>query len=129
MVDDEFTESIIECLKRGVNIYIGYGYKSSYNNTEKKDFETKAEEDLKNLVKTSSKDNLKGKIYLAEYKNHSKILICDDDYAVCGSFNWLSNAKGQNIERSYVIYDKKIVLKEIQQIKKYVKNNSLKFSS
>ena len=65
---------------------------------------------------------------MAEYKNHSKILICDDDYAVCSSFNWLSNAKGQNIERSYVIYDKKIVLKEIQQIKKYVKNNSIKFS-
>ena len=80
--------------------------------------------DLRKLVQQAKEHKLKGKIYLAEYKNHSKILICDDEYVVCGSFNWLSNAAGQNIERSYIIYDKKLVLKEAQIIKKFIKDNS-----
>ena len=124
VINEDFKISLTEALKRGVNVYIGYGYRSSYHNEQKKEYELNAENDLKELVKQAKEQNFKGKIYLAEYKNHSKILICDDDYVVCGSFNWLSNASGQNIERSYIIYDKKLVLKEAQIIKKFIKGNS-----
>ena len=85
-----------------------------------------AGQDLKQLLNFSNKENTKGKIYLAEYKNHSKILICDDKYAVCGSFNWLSNARGKSVERSYVIHDKIIAKQESETMVKYIQNNLLK---
>ena len=124
VINEDFKISLTEALKRGVNIYLGYGYRSSHHNEQKKEYELNAENDLRKLVQQAKEHKLKGKIYLAEYKNHSKILICDDEYVVCGSFNWLSNAAGQNIERSYIIYDKKLVLKEAQIIKKFIKDNS-----
>ena len=123
VVDEEFKLSINEALKKGVNIFIGYGYSSSYN-TSKKNYELKAELDLKKLLKDSKDHN--GKIFISEYKNHSKMLICDHKYVVCGSFNWLSNARGQNIERSYMIYDKKFALKESELIKQHIKKYKLK---
>ena len=125
VVNEDFKISLKEALKRGVNVYLGYGYRSNYHDQQKKNYELTAENDLKNFVKEAKNENHKGKIFLAEYKNHSKILICDDEYVVCGSFNWLSNAAGQNIERSYIIYDKKIVLKESQLIKNFIKNNKV----
>lgn len=118
VVDEEFKLSINEALKKGVNVYIGYGYNSSYIQS-KKDVELKAESDLKKLLKDST--YYKGKILIADYKNHSKMLICDQKYVVCGSFNWLSNRWGHNIERSYIIYDKKFALKESELIKQHIK--------
>jgi len=126
VVDNEFQDTLVECLKKGVNIFIGYGYSSSSNKQPKENYIIKAEQDLKKLVEFSKQKNLKGEIFVAEYKNHSKILICDDKYVVCGSYNWLSNARGYNTERSYVISDNKIVAEESKIIKKYIKNNFLK---
>ena len=125
VVNEDFKISLSEALKRGVNVYIGYGYKSNHHDQQKKEYELTAESDLKKFVNDAKQENNKGKIFLAEYKNHSKILICDDDYVVCGSFNWLSNASGQNVERSYIIYDKKVILKESQLIKKFIKDHSI----
>ena len=125
VINEDFKISLSEALKRGVNVYIGYGYKSNQYDQQKKDYELTAENDLKKFINDAKKENNKGKIFLAEYKNHSKILICDDEYVVCGSFNWLSNASGQNVERSYIIYDKKVILKESQLIKKFIKDHSI----
>ena len=126
VVDNEFKDTLMDCLKRGVNIYIGYGYSSSFNKQSKEGYNIKAEQDLKKLVEFSKQKNLKGEIFVAEYKNHSKMLICDDKYVVCGSYNWLSNARGYNAERSYVISDKKRVGEESEIIKKHIRNNLLK---
>ena len=123
VVDEDFKETLKEALKRGVNVYLGYGYKSKWHDQKKKDHEKKAEEDLKKLVQDNLNFNHDGKIFLAEYLNHSKILICDDKYVVCGSFNWLSKARGYNDERSFLIRDKNLVLKESQQVKKFIKSN------
>mgnify|MGYP006122351139 CR=1 FL=1 len=45
---------------------------------------------------------------------------------VCGSFNWLFNARGMNVERSYVIHDKTIAKQESETMIKYIQNNLLK---
>ena len=52
------------------------------------------------------------------YPEHSKILICDDQFAIYGSFNWLSN-KGEfskNNETSCIVFDKEIIKKEMNLI-------------
>ncbi len=38
-----------------------------------------------------------------KYPNHAKLLIVDNNYAVCGSFNLLSNREGQNAEISFKV--------------------------
>ena len=49
----------------------------------------------------------------------SKFLSCDYKYAVCGSFNWLSNSGGsENEERSYIIYNKTFIEEELVEIMK-----------
>ena len=52
-------------------------------------------------------------LHISDFANHSKILIKDDDYAIAGSFNWLSNSgRSQNQERSWIVYDKEFILDE-----------------
>ena len=41
-------------------------------------------------------------------------------------FNCLSNARGKNVERSYVIHDKAIAKQESESVIKYIQNNLLK---
>ena len=61
---------------------------------------------------------LDGELSIAYQPNHSKVLICDDAYAVCGSFNWLSNSgKSENLERSWIVFDKPFVDKEMELIR------------
>lgn len=46
------------------------------------------------------------------YQNHSKAIIRDNDEAVIGSFNWLSNSgHSKNDELSLVITDKDTITK------------------
>lgn len=44
-----------------------------------------------------------------KYPNHAKLLIVNNNYAVCGSFNWLSNREGQNAEMSFKVTNTKKV--------------------
>ena len=49
--------------------------------------------------------------------NHTKTLIKDDEYAINGSFNWLSNiGTSQNEERSWIVYNKEFVTQERDSI-------------
>jgi len=45
-----------------------------------------------------------------DYGNHGKIFICDDEYCVIGSFNFLSNRGKTNEEEAVIIYDEKTLL-------------------
>ena len=51
--NEDFKISLSEALKRGVNVYIGYGYKSNQHDQLKKEYELTAENDLKiyNILK------------------------------------------------------------------------------
>ena len=116
-VNEEFRNKIKDCLDRGVDIIIAWGYKKSGSvGSENKN---KAEKSIKDLQEWTSINKTKGVLEAFYFPNHSKILICDTKYAVMGSFNWLSNSGGsENEERSYIIYNKGFIEQELVEIMK-----------
>ncbi len=116
-VNEEFRNKIKNCLDRGVDIIIAWGYKKSGSvGSENKN---KAEKSIKDLQEWTSLNKTKGVLEAFYFPNHSKILICDTKYAVMGSFNWLSNSGGsENEERSYIIYNKVFIEQELVEIMK-----------
>lgn len=58
-----------------------------------------------------------GTLLTRRFPNHQKLLICDDKFAVCGSFNWLSNAgRSPNQERSWIVTNKEFIQQEWELI-------------
>ena len=125
-VNDEFRTKIKGCLDRGVDIIIAWGYKKSGSiSSEQKNA---GEKSIRDLQEWTSLNKTKGTLETFYFPNHSKILICDTQYAVMGSFNWLSNSGGStNEERSWVVYNKDFIQDEIVEIMKnlYDPNKSL----
>ena len=125
-VNDEFRTKIKSCLDRGVDIIIAWGYKKSGSiSSEQKNA---GEKSIRDLQEWTSLNKTKGTLETFYSPNHSKILICDTQYAVMGSFNWLSNSGGStNEERSWVVYNKDFIQDEIVEIMKnlYDPNKSL----
>ena len=116
-VDKDFRYFLKGALKRGVNVYIGYGYRKSNEVKVKGEMELKAEKTLIELQNWSSDVKSKGMLYVREYPNHAKFLSCDYEYAICGSFNWLSNREfTKNEERSYKISFMGFVKNEVDDI-------------
>jgi len=114
----EFKNLIRNCLDRGVQIYIGYGYQIKKNGkkiSSVKKLET--ESIFKELQEWCAEYKKEGRINVWYYPNHSKVLICDKKYIVCGSFNWLSNiGNSANEERSYKIQDRDFIEDELNEI-------------
>lgn len=114
VIDKDFQERLAECLKRGVNVYIGYGYQASHEPRPKKGYEKKAEINLNALSEWCDKQKTDGLLVVRYYPNHTKLLICDEKFAVNGSFNWLSNSGGSiNEERSWIVHDKQFISAEL----------------
>ena len=123
----DFRKKIKDALSRGVNIYIGYGYKS-YGQTILKKHEEEAKRDLEDLKQWCKSQDTKGELFVNYYPNHSKILIFDYFFAINGSFNWLSNSGGaKNEERSWVVYDKKFIESESELIISRIKTTRRDF--
>lgn len=117
VVDSEFQRLLAKALKRGVSVYLGYGYQAANEPAPLKQHEKDAEDNLLALKEWAAAQDTKGILVVKKYPNHAKILICDDKYAVNGSFNWLSNAgRSRNIERSWLIKDRKFVVSELEII-------------
>ena len=125
-VNDEFRTKIKSCLDRGVDIIIAWGYKKSGSiSSEQKNA---GEKSIRDLQEWTSFNKTQGTLETFFFPNHSKILICDTQYAVMGSFNWLSNSGGStNEERSWIVYNKDFIQDEIVEIMKnlYDPNKSL----
>jgi phosphatidylserine/phosphatidylglycerophosphate/cardiolipin synthase-like enzyme len=125
-VNDEFRTKIKSCLDRGVDIIIAWGYKKSGSiSSEQKNA---GEKSIRDLQEWTSLNKTQGTLETFFFPNHSKILICDTQYAVMGSFNWLSNSGGStNEERSWIVYNKDFIQDEIVEIMKnlYDPNKSL----
>ena len=116
-VNEQFRKRIKNCLERGVDIIIAWGYKKSGSiSSDEKNTGAKS---IKDLQEWTSLKKTKGTLETFFFPNHSKILICDTQYAVMGSFNWLSNSGGSsNEERSWIVYNKKFIQDEIVEIMK-----------
>ena len=98
-IDWQTKKKINQLLDNNIKLTLGWGYKRSNNKTVPS---TKAENWLNELQKKHP-ENLR----LMYYQTHSKAIIRDNDEAVIGSFNWLSNdGRSENDELSVVIADK-----------------------
>lgn len=104
-----YKEHIQSALKRGVKISIKYGMNG------KKDIDKDAEISLNELKTKYPNLSLK-----YDY-DHSKVLICDDEFMIMGSFNWLSfggENKGDEAlrgETSTIIKNKESIKKQIDK--------------
>lgn len=113
VVDKSFQNALAACLKRGVNVFIGYGYKAGNEPRPEKRHETEAKENLKALQAWCDRQEPAREIIVLYYPNHTKHLICNQRFAVCGSFNGLSNmGRSLNEERSWVVYDEEFISNE-----------------
>lgn len=116
-MNNEFRNKIKNALNRGVNIFLGYGYKG-FSEEENEKHRVASKKVINDLQEWSSNIASIGLLRSRYYPEHSKILICDDQFAIYGSYNWLSN-KGEfskNNETSCVIFDKEIIKKEMSLI-------------
>lgn len=91
VIDWPFIASLEALLKSGVEVYIGYGIEKADGNgkrnaaKEKPDITPRAESDLRQLA-----DRYKNFHFVYVGNTHRKSLVCDDQFAVVTSFNWLS---------------------------------------
>lgn len=107
-----YKEYIQSALEKGVKITIKYGMQKR-SQKDKKEIDEEALTYLNELKAKYPNFSLKH-----DY-DHSKILICDDEFMIVGSFNWLSfggESKGNEVlrgETSTIIKNKESIKKQI----------------
>ena len=121
VIDGDFKTKMKLALKRGVDIYIGFGYTDSNEKRVESKYQKRARKTLDELKKWCSENKINGSLKVSEFSNHAKLLIKDYDFAAIGSFNWLSNARGKNFERSWVIKSEHLVKQEFRESQKMLK--------
>jgi len=112
----EFRTALERCLKRGVMVYIGYGYQKTklvegdVNATET------AKETLDDLMGWYLKRKLEGRLEVYFYPTHSTALIKDDEYAIIGNYDWLSVKNDKTDQKGWYISNSKFVAAERDKI-------------
>ena len=81
---EQYKNSIESALERGVKITIKYGMKPR-NKFDKVGIDEKSKEYF-----TELQNRYADLFHLKEGNDHSKIVICDEEFMILGSFNWLS---------------------------------------
>lgn len=120
LLDQEIQTALRDALRRGVSVYIGYGWEGSAKGHELNGNARKARRFLDRLAG----ERTSGRILIAEFPNHEKALVCDDAFVVIGSNNWLSNRAFRNSERSVLVRSTSIATSEARRIIEMVKTNS-----
>ncbi len=105
-VVDVIKTDLTAALCRGVDVYIGYGWESPSGNSGEDPNQNHAVEQIERIGDSGAQS---GRIIVQRFRNHSKLLICDDTYVICGSANWLSNTQFHNREVSVRIEDEGLV--------------------
>jgi hypothetical protein len=119
-VDRAFIRRLEDALKRGVKVWIGYGMGKRDERLQRRESSANwsdAEIDLKNLRKQYKK--------LFELRDfgdtHEKILLCDKEFVVSGSYNWLSfkanpRSKKRRQEDALMVPDPDVIEKYFDEI-------------
>ena len=107
-------QKIRNLVDRGVEVFIGYGIGDDNNQRPGRD---KGEQAIRFLSDLAAR---KQNLHFKEFGDtHAKILLMDDNYAVIGSFNWLSfegdPRKGFREEMSYYVNVKTEIEKLFQR--------------
>ncbi len=124
VVDSEFIRLLEEALRRGVDVYIGYGIDENGGGGNKKDqklpITNQAKSELDRLDRKYNNFNF---VYVGN--THRKSLVCDDVFAVTTSFNWLSfrGDKGKpRDERGQLVNKKRYVDRQFEDDINLLKN-------
>ena len=107
-----YKDHIQNAIKRGVKVTIKYGMKPR-NRFDKAGIDEASKKFFSSLDK---------QLFRAiETNDHSKIVICDEDFMIMGSFNWLSfgggNEKDARGETSSINMNKGEIKKQIEKFK------------
>lgn len=111
VIDWPFIASLEALLTSGVEVYIGYGIEKADGNgkrnvaKDKPDITPRAEKDLRALA-----NRYKHFHFVHIGNTHRKSLVCDDQFAVVTSFNWLSykgDSQGSPRDERGVVFRKK----------------------
>lgn len=102
VIDEQVLFLLEDAIKRGVKIYIGYGFSYPDKKHQKSPKANEALESLIDLQQRTIED--KGQLHFKEFKNHSKVIVVDNKYRIVGSNNWLSNRKYSNSEYSIKVF-------------------------
>ncbi len=107
-----YKDYIKKAVQKGVNVTIKYGMKPR-NRFDKAGIDNESKSFFGNLDKNCFR--------LINTDDHSKILICDEDFMIMGSFNWLSfgggNEKDARGETSSINTNKTEIIKQIEKFK------------
>jgi len=109
----EIQRETLSALNRGTKIFIGYGWESPSGRSQQTKWESDA---LKLLQKIKERSNNPNFLVWKRFPNHSKLLVCDDKYVICGSANWLSNVGYHNREVSIRLRDPQLVSEFISEV-------------
>ena len=120
-----YKNKIESALKRGVKIFIkysspqdGFKAKNRFEKVEKIDIDKESKNYFNSL---SSKFQENFSVKASKEFNHSKILICDNEFMIMGSFNWLSfggeTRKNEQLreETSNINRNKESIIKEVNK--------------
>jgi DNA-binding MarR family transcriptional regulator len=111
VIDLQFLALLEALLKAGVEVYIGYGIEKADGNgkknvaNDKPDISPRAETDLRTLA-----NRHKNFHFMNIGNTHRKSLVCDDQFAVVTSFNWLSykgDSQGSPRDERGIVFRKK----------------------
>lgn len=111
VIDWPFIASLEALLRAGVEVHIGYGIEKAdcggKRNAvkDKPDISPRAEADLKKLA-----ERYKNFHFVYVGNTHRKSLVCDDQFAVVTSFNWLSykgDSRGSPRDERGIVFRKK----------------------
>ncbi len=112
VVNDSFAKKIEATIRRGVQIYIGYGWEDSSGSHASSSSSVDA---ITRLERISKK--YPDSFYMTKFANHQKVLIKDSEYIICGSNNWLSNNSFRNQEMSMKIFASNLARSESERLK------------
>lgn len=126
VIDWGFLSSLEALLRSGVEVHIGFGIEKADGPKKnaangKADITPGAERDLGNLA-----DRFKNFHFIYVGNTHRKSLVCDDEFAVVTSFNWLSykgDSKGRPRDERGLVFRKKhhvekLVIDELELLAK-----------
>jgi len=111
VIEERFLAALAELLRRGVDVFIGIGSFNGRSRTSFSPSERVARRHLARFLRDVA-PGLPGRLSIAALDSHEKILLCDDRWAVCGSFNWLANGHPSLDERSWLVENPEFVRRE-----------------
>ena len=101
-VDRELLTRIEAAAKRGVSVFIGFGFDSRNGNGPSEQQEVATRKAVVALAEIGRRHGINGRpsVSIGWISTHEKIVVVDDVYVIVGSNNWLSNSSFVNAESS-----------------------------